>query len=369
MKKFITIISALVLLWSCGNEKEADHSVHNTMPHDMQARPIVMLNEHQQLVANVSVDTVLRGVIDEMVTMLGTTAVNENSSAIISSRLKGRVDVLYAKNPGQRVIKGMPLYSIYSEELLSDEKEFITALQALREAVLQKDVTAKLVEASRKKLMLWGLRETQIKELEQKGVTSPHMTFYSEYNGALTQLLIYEGQYVEIGTPMFGITDLSQVWIQAQLYANEVAHLNRSQKVEVEFLNIPNKLFQATIAFQNPTLDPNSKINLVRFSLSNPDMQVRPGEMAYIHFSKAAKQAVIVPRSAIVYETVPAIWVKIDEGAFEKKMVRLGIQNKKQVEILEGLHPGEVVAATGGYLINSEYILQKGAGSMGGMKH
>ena len=60
--------------------------------------------------------------------------------------------------------------------------------------------------------------------------------------------------------------------------------------------------------------------------------------------------------------------MKISDSAFEKKMVRLGIQNKREVEILEGLKPGEVVAATGGYLINSEYILQKGAGAMGGMK-
>lgn len=368
MKKIAFIAVAAFLAGSCSTKREPQYTQHSQMEHDMNAKPIVMLNEHQQLVANVSVDTVRKAVIDEMVTLLGTTAVNENSSAVISARVNGRVDVLYAKNPGQAIRKGMPLYRIYSEELLADEKEYLTALQSANEAVLQKDLIAKLVDASRNKLLLWGLKEAQVKELEQKDSPSPLITYYSDYSGVLTQLLVYEGQYVDVGTPMFGMADLAQVWVEAQLYANEIAYLNRYPKVEVEFPYLPNQLFKASIAYQNPALDPNSKILLVRFRVLNPGMQIKPGEMAYIHVSKASKQAVIVPRSAIVYETMPAVWVKIGKDAFEKKMVRLGVQNKKQVEILEGLKPGEVVAATGGYLINSEYILQKGAGVMGGMK-
>lgn len=368
MSKNLYIAAVSVLLWSCLEQKAQEHPLHNPMPHDMEGRPIVMLDEHQQMVAGVTTDTVRSGVIYDMVTMLGTTAVNENSTAVISARAKGRIDVLLVKNPGQVLQKGAPLYRIYSEELLANEQEYLTVLETVRSAVLQKELTRKLAAAARRKLLLWGLKEEHLRELEQTGRPSPLLTFYSDYSGTLSRLLVYEGQYVDIGTPLFAVTDLSQVWVEAQLYASEVAYLNRSQKVEVEFPYLPNRVFRATIAFQNPALDPNSKINLVRFRLSNPGGQIKPGEMAYVHFSKAAKQAVIVPRSAVVYETMPAVWVKVGENAFEKKMVRLGIQNKKQVEILEGLQPGAVVAATGSYLINSEYILQKGAGSMGGMK-
>ena len=367
MKNIIYMVITLAM-FSCTSKNVQEHTDHNQMLHDMNAKPIVMLNRHQQLVANVTIDTVRNGIIHEMVTLLGTTAVNENSSAVISSRLKGRLDILYAKNPGQAISKGMPLYRIYSEELLTDEKEYLVALKSVNEAVLQKDITTKLVEAARRKLVLWGLKEFQIMELQEKGLPSPLMTFFSDYSGVLVQSMVNEGQYVDIGTPLFILSDLSQVWIEAQLYANEVAYLDHAQKVEVEFPNLPNQQFTAKIAFQNPALDPGSKINLVRFKLTNPGMQIKPGEMAYIHFSKSSKQTVIVPRSTIVYETMPAVWVKIDEGAFEKRMVKLGIQNKKEVEILDGLKAGEVVAATGSYLINSEYILQKGAGAMGGMK-
>lgn len=368
MKKFLSITVVAVLALSCNNKKAPQHTAHASMGHDMDARPIVMLDDHQQLVANVTTDTVRNGVIAETITLLGTTAVNENSSAVISARVKGRIDVLYAKTPGQAITKGTPLYRIYSEELLADEKEYLIALQAAKEAVLQKDLTTKLADASRRKLQLWGLKTSQVEALERNGAPSPLVTYYSDYSGVLNQLLVYEGQYVDIGTPMFGMANFSQVWVEAQLYANEVAYLNKSQSVEVEFPFLPSRLLKATLAFQNPVLDANSKINTVRFQLSNPGMQIKPGEMAYIHFNKAAKQAVVVPRSAVVYETMPAVWVKISDSAFEKKMVRLGIQNKREVEVLEGLKPGEIVAATGGYLINSEYILQKGAGAMGGMK-
>lgn len=368
MKPVLSIILAAFLFWSCGQQR-APHAAHpEKMSHDMEGRPIVMLDDHQQVVANVSIGAVRQGVIDEMVTLLGTTAVSEASRTVVSSRLKGRVEVLYARNPGQPVRKGAPLYSIYSEELMANESEYLTALKASKDTLLQPAIRSRLLQAARRKLVLQGLTAPQIEALERRGAPSPLVTFYSDYSGTLVKLVVYEGQYVEVGTPLFGLADLSELWVEAQLYAGEVAYLHRAGKVEVEFPDLPNQFFEAVMAFDNPVLDEGTKINRVRFRLHNPGGQVKPGEMAYIHLSRASRQTVVVPRSAIVYETVPAVWVLIEPGTFEKRHVRLGIQNKKEVEILEGLQPGERIAATGSYLINSEYILQKGAGSMGGMK-
>lgn len=368
MKRIINLLLLILLLWSCHNQR-APHAARSTdMDHDMEGRPIVMLDEHQQVVANVTIDTVRSGIIDDMITMLGTTAVDENSKAVVSSRLKGRVDVLYARNPGQPIRKGSALYSIYSEEIMAGQSEYLTAIRAAKDTLLQPGIRSRLVQAARRKLVLLGLKEAQIETLERRGVPSPLITYFSDHSGTLTQLMVYEGQYVEEGTPLFGMADLSEVWVEAQLYAGEVMYLRQAGKVEVEFPELAGAFFPAVLAFENPALDANSKVNLVRFRLKNPGLQVKPGEMAYIHLSKASRQTVVVPRSAIVYETMPAVWVLVEPGTFEKRMVRLGIQNKREVEILEGLKPGERIAVTGSYLINSEYILQKGAGSMGGME-
>lgn len=368
MRSILYLALAAWGLWSC-SEQRAPHAVHtDDMGHDMEGRPIVMLDEHQQLMANVTIDTVRRGVIDEMVTMLGTTAVDDNSRVVISARLKGRIDALYARNPGQPIRKGSPLYSIYSEELMTNASEYLTVLQASQDTVLLPNIRARLLLAARRKLELQGLKAAQIKALERKGASSALVTYFSDHSGTLTQLMVYEGQYVEEGTPLFGLADLSEVWVETQLYAGEVAYLRQAGRVEVEFPHLPGAFFAAVLAFENPTLDANTKVNRVRFRLPNPGGQVKPGEMAYIHLGKASRQTVVVPRSAVVYETMPAVWVLTAPGVFEKRHVRLGIQNKKEVEILEGLAPGERIAATGSYLINSEYILQQGAGSMGGMK-
>lgn len=368
MNPGLSIAIAAFLFWSCGHQRDP-HAAHSEkMNHDMEGRPIVMLDDHQQVVANVSIGEVREGMIEEMVTLLGTTAVSEASRAVVSSRLKGRVEVLYARNPGQAVRKGAPLYSIYSEELMANESEYLTVWRSSKDTLLQPGIRTRLLQAARRKLVLQGIKDRQIEALERRGAASPLVTFYSDYSGVLTDLMVYEGQYVEVGTPLFGLADLSEVWVESQLYAGEVTYLHRAGKVEVEFADLPNQFFEAVMAFDNPALDANTKVNRVSFRLRNPGMQVKPGEMAYIHLSKASRQTVVVPRSAIVYETVPAVWVLVEPGTFEKRHVRLGIQNKKEVEILEGLRPGERIAATGSYLINSEYILQKGAGSMEGMK-
>jgi membrane fusion protein, copper/silver efflux system len=368
MRSSLCIVLAAFGLWACGEQRDPHKAPTEAMGHDMEGRPIVMLNEHQQMMANVTIDTVRRGVIDEMATLLGTTAVDENSRAVISARLKGRVDALYARNLGQPIRTGAPLYSIYSEELMANASEYLTVLRASQDTMLQPGIRARLLQAARRKLELQGLKAAQIKTLEWEGAPSALVTYFSDHSGTLTQLMVYEGQYVEEGTPLFGLADLSEVWVETQLYAGEVAYLRQAGKVEVEFSQLPGAFFPATLAYDNPTLDANTKVNMVRFRLPNPGQQVKPGEMAYIHLSKASRQTVVVPRSAVVYETVPAVWVLTEPGTFEKRHVRLGIQNKKEVEILEGLIPGERIAATGSYLINSEYILQQGAGSMGGMK-
>lgn len=368
MKTILYIPVVVLFLWSCSEQQAQEAAPHEAMSHNRKDRPIVMLDAHQQAMANVTIDTVRRGIIDEMVTMLGTTAIDENSRAVVSSRLKGRVDRLYARNPGQAIRKGMPLYSIYSEELMAEESEYLIAVRAAGDTLLQPAIRARLLQAARRKLALAGLRDGQIRELERSGAPNPATTFYSDYNGALMQLMVYEGQYVEVGTPLFELADLAYIWIEAQLYAGEVAYLRQAHKVEVEFPYLPNQFYPAELAFQNPALDAGTKVNRVRFRLKSPGRQVKPGEMAYIHLGKASRHTVVVPRSAIVYETMPAVWVLVEPGTFEKRMVRLGIQNKKEVEVLSGLTPGEKIAVTGSYLINSEYILENGAGSMGGMK-
>lgn len=366
--KFLIVSGIFLLGCSTGN----DHVGHDTdqppMEHDMESQAVVMLTAHEQQVANITLDTVKRKRLSKTTMLLGTIAINDKQVDVISARVRGRLDQLFVRNPGESIRKNQPLYAIYSEELLSDENEYLLALTQRQQFLNQQKTTQALLEASRKKLVLWGLTEIQIKELEKTGKTSPLITFYSPVHGALTNLHVSEGQYVEMGSPLFTVSNLSSLWVESQVYPGEVKDVIRYPEVEIELEVFPERRLEGKMVFVNPAFDSNSKINYVRYEIQNQGLPITPGMMAYVYLTNNEKEAVVVPRSAIVFETMPAVWVQIESGVFEKRMVKLGIQNKAEVEIVEGLISGDVVAGTGGYLINSQYILLKGANSMGGMK-
>lgn len=365
----LLIVSGM-MLWNCstGNEHAGHETDQLPMKHDMESQAVVMLTAHEQRVANVTLDTVKKKRLSKTTMLLGTIAVNDNQVDVISARVRGRLDRLFVRNPGERIKKNQPLYAIYSEELLSDENEYLLALAQKKQFLNQQKTTESLLDASRRKLLLWGLTEIQIKELEKTKKTSPRITFYSPVNGSLINLRVNEGQYVEMGSPLFTVSNLSSLWVESQVYPEEVKDVIRYPEVEIELEAFPEQRLKGKMVFINPAFDSNSKINFVRYEIQNQGLSIMPGMMAYVYLTNHEKEAVVVPRSAIVFETMPAVWVQIESGVFEKRMIKLGIQNKAEVEIVEGLIPGDIVAGTGGYLINSQYILLKGANSMGGMK-
>lgn len=359
-----------IVLWGCSTGN--DHAGHNDeqfpMDHDMELQAVVMLTAHEQRVANVTLDTVQKKWLTKTTLLLGTIAINDKQVDVISARVRGRLDHLFVRNPGESIKKNQPLYAIYSEELLSDENEYLLALTHKQQFLNQQKTTQALLDASRKKLLLWGLTEIQIKELEKTRETSPLITFYSPVNGTLINLRVNEGQYVDMGSPLFTISNLGSLWVESQVYPEEVKDVIRYQEVEIEVEAFPEHRLKGKMVFINPAFNSNSKINYVRYEIQNQGLSITPGMMAYVYLTNDEKEAVVVPRSAVVFETMPSVWVQIESGVFEKRMVKLGLQNKTEVEIVDGLMPGDVVAGTGGYLINSQYILLKGASTMGGMK-
>ena len=111
----------------------------------------------------------------------------------------------------------MPLYSIYSEQLQADEKEYLLLFEKSKTANATTQLTKELAEAAKNKLLLWGLSERQISDLEKSGNASPLITFYSPEAGYVTEVNITEGAYVEEGGTLLKITSLNQVWVEAQL--------------------------------------------------------------------------------------------------------------------------------------------------------
>lgn len=364
--KFHNIIFFLILpfLFSC-LEKTTNHSeneIHERMEN------MVMLSKEEIVKANIQVDSVRIKNISEQSTLTGTVAVNENQVTIITSRVKGRLDRVYARNTGEYTHKGKPLYDIYSEELLADENDYLLALEQLKNAKSQKETAKQLAEGARKKLLQWTITEEQLKELEKSGKPTATLSFFSDKGGYITELFIREGEYVEAGAPLVKIADLSSVWIEVQVYSDEVKLLKQNPKFEVKFEMYPNKLFSGEIAFDNPSLEINQKINLIRVRVDNEENKLKPGMMAYIYLEQNEKKALVIPKSSLLVEKMISVWVQTSEGMFKPRRVTIGIENKTEVEILSGLEEGDLVVTSGAFLLKSEQIVKQGSNSMDGMK-
>lgn len=371
-KIWIIAISVVSLLAAaCTSKKIGDtkqqHSGHESAQPAMNDMDMVTLSTRDEQYANITIDTVKVKQMAEYTTLLGTTSFDERKITMITSRIRGRLDKLFVRNPQEIVSKGQPMYAIYSEELLSYENELLNALQQREQFSNMKQVMEQLVEAARKKLLLWGLTVEQLAQLEKSGVASPLITFFSPVSGTLVELAVSEGQYVETGSALFRIADLSQLWVEAQIYTSELRWLYEKPVITVEFDAYPNEIFPAATVFDNPAVEADQKISLVRFLVTSHSRQLKPGMMAYVNIKRNEKTTVVIPKSSILVGNMITAWVKTGDGMYENRMLELGIQNKKEVEVINGLKEGELIVTNGAYLLNSALVLKKGSG-MEGMK-
>ncbi len=370
----IVVMTVLLTTAACTGKKSIDtaqqHSEHNAAQPAKNNMDMITLTTRDEQYVNITIDTVKVKTMAEYTTLLGTTSFDERKVTVVTSRIRGRLDKLFVRNPQEMVSAGQPLYAIYSEELLSYENELLNALQQQAQFTNMKQAMDQLVEGARKKLLLWGLTAEQIAQLEKTGETSPLVTFYSPVSGTLVELAVSEGQYVEIGSPIFRLADLSQLWIEAQMYTTELRWLYEKPVITVEFDAYPNETFSVVPVFDNPSVEADQKISLVRFLISNRSLHLKPGMMAYVSIKRNEKKTMVIPKSSILIGNMITAWIKTGDGMYENRMIELGIQNKKEVEVISGLKEGEIIVTSGAYLLNGALILKKGAGMPGmeGMK-
>jgi len=342
------------------------HAGHTAAKMEEMQPDTIRLSKRDEQYANITVDTVRFKNIAEYTTLLGSTNFDERKIIVVTSRIRGRIDHLFVRNLQQWVGSGEPLYAIYSEELQSYENELLNALQQQATFSEAKQLIDQLVDGARRKLALWGLTKEKIALLEQTRVASALDTFYSPISGTLTGLDITEGQYVETGTPLFKIADLSKLWIESQMYTGELQWLYQKPSITAEFDAYPGQEYTVTPVFDNPVVEPNQKISLVRFLVNN-NHQLKPGMMAYVNIKRNEKRALVIPKSSLLIGKMITVWVHTGTGIYENRTIELGIQNKKETEVVHGLEAGDIVVTNGAFLLNSALILRKGSG-MGGMK-
>lgn len=389
IKLFVLLLISSVL-FSCAQKKEQiaenEYYVCSMDPQVMEKQPglcpickmplaktvidksdmhLIKLSEDQMKLANIKVDSVHSSSINRENMLTGIFNINQNKTEQISARINGRIEQLYFKILGEKVNKGDKLYDLYSRELLLAQEEYLLVFE---KAKLLNNDTESMISSSKNKLQLWGLNGAQIKELEVSRQTSITNTIYSNETGVITEIPLKEGGYVNEGTTIYRITDLSSLWVEAQVYSNELNFLEEGKRVDIIPQSYPNERIQGTVTFTNPELQQQSKINLMRVEIDNSKMLFRPGMQAYVILQSDEKEAIVLPSDALIRNSNSTIvWIETEKGKFEPRMVTIGIQNKDNVEVLSGIKPGDKVVVSGAYLLNSEFIFKRGV--QPGMDH
>lgn len=392
---FLIIVLSL-MFWRCENKNDTHKhndtdidytcalhpSVHNNSPgacpicnmsltkikkienlHIEHKGNFITLDARQQLLAGIETDTVKFRTFISAPTLLGIVGVDEEQVTVISSRVKGRIVKLFVKSPGEFIQNGNSIYSIYSEELFADEKEFLALSEKKQQGNPLNKFLDDMLIASKNKLLLWGLTENQILDLKKNKTASSQVTFYSHTEGYVTELFIKEGMYLEEGTPLVKLAKLNQVWVEGQVYTNE--KMEGYNLFQIYSETSPDEIYNGHLIFNNPSVKSGRKIQLIRIRVENTKNQLIPGMMVYVYPKKTTQLILTIPKSAVLLEKMKTVWVKVDNNTFEQRMVETGTENKYLVEITSGLKVGEIIVSSGAYLISSEFILK----STGDQRH
>ena len=397
MKYILAIITVFLFSVACKSKKTstpADPDVYYTCSMDPQVKedkpgkcPIckmdltpakkssssimdeIELSDQQVQLGNIHMDTIRTGAIGDQVVLTATLNFDQLKENAVSSRAMGRIEKLYFKNTGEYVAKGARLFDLYSEELNNAKQEYLLALE--KQNTLDNSVIdfSQLVQSAKNKLLLWGMSESQIKEMTKNKKTTPLTPFYSNASGYITAIDVKEGDYVMEGGTVVRLADLSTLWAEAQVYSSQLSFIDKGGQAIVKFPDMQGKEVKGKIEFMNPEISPDTRINLVRVTIPNPGNQLKPGMPAYVVIKNRERNSLSLPTDAVIRDNKGAsVWLQIKGNKFKYKMVEIGLESNDRVEIKSGLKDGDVVVISGAYLLNSEYIFKIGSNPMEGMK-
>jgi membrane fusion protein, copper/silver efflux system len=330
----------------------------------------LMLNDTQIRLANITTQKVSRRSVGQTVAINGRITVNEQKSEVISSRAAGRVEKLLIKETGQPIQKGQPLYTLYSETLMTLQQEYLLAKEQYDALGKTEKRYQSFLEAAGKKLMLYGLTKGQVDRLTDRSSLQPRVTFLAPTSGVVTEVSVSEGQYIAEGGLLYKIEDISTLWVEAELYPSETSLVTPGDNVTVRINGDENNPVEAKVLFLSPEYRSNTQITVMRATIDNPGSRYRPGQQAQVYLTHSSKEALALPLDAVIRDGKGAhVYIRTGNNTFRPRMVKTGIESFDQVEITDGISEGDTVAVTGAYLLYSEMVLKKGTDPMAGHHH
>ena len=301
---------------------------------------------------NIRTGVVEKGPLRRTIRTVAVIDYDETSLADVTMRFKGWITKLYVNVTGQQVHKGDPLFEIYSPDLYSAQSDYLLAL----ENVGPTKVGAKA------RLENFNISEAQIAELERTKQVKKTLTINAPRDGIVVEKMAVEGQMADENMQLYRIADLALVWVQAQVYEQDLPFIHLGQDALVTLSYLPDRKFQGRVTYIYPTVDEKTRTAKVRMEFHNPGYLLKPGMFATAELtSELEPSALLVPDSAVLRSGEKnTVFVALDGGRFEPRTVTLGPRSENNLyQVLSGLSEGERVVTSGQFMLDSESQLRE----------
>lgn len=282
----------------------------------------------------------------------------------IVTRVEGYVEKLFVASKGELVEKGQQLVTIYSPELLTTQREFFDLLKSRDESKRTGTAGAgesieALIESAKVRMRLWNLTDQQIEELQRTRQAQVYITLYAPVRGLVQNVQVNQGRKVMPGDHLVDVTDLSQVWVWAEFYQEELPLLQKDLPVKVTTSAYPGEEFKGKVTVIDPFINEAKRVVRVRVDVENPDLKLRPDMFVDVELERDMGEGLTVPFSAVMPTGKRNIvFVNKGEGRLEPRLVELGRKYGDVYEVRNGLKEGERVVASGNFLIDAEAKVQ-----------
>ena len=299
----------------------------------------------------------------------GRVTVDETRISHVHSKIEGWIEKVNVDFTGALVQKGDPLVTIYSPELLASQQEYLLAIKA--QQVMSRGAlpdsagnSASLVDASRRRLELWDLSAAQIDEIKNTGKPARAITLYAPASGFVTARNAFPNLKVSPETELYTLTDLSRVWIVADLFETDAPKVRPGTAAVVRVPSANNAAFSARVTYVQPQVDPATRTVKVRMEADNPTMRLKPDMFVDVEMRMGYGARVTIPAEAVLDAGLrKTVFVDHGEGNLEPRAVETGDRVGDRVVVLSGLKPGERIVTSGTFLVDSESQLRPPMGN------
>ncbi len=358
----------------------------------------VQISSESQKEVGIAVEPAAFRNLHDTLSATGTVSEDPVRVAHIRPLARGLIEKTYVRL-GDRVSAGDPLVEYDNIELGLAIGEYLTAQADLQRSLTDLEVKKTILERGKEMLRVgaiartaFDLREAEYKDAEAKtagaraviekieeqihrfgwtdqdlsnlpakrstGHAVTHSVLKAPLSGIITAHHASVGEAVEPSTELLTITDMSSLWVLADVFEKDLSHVRTGKAVQVHVASYPGKTFQGRITYVADTFEPKTRTAKVRCVVENTGGLLKLEMFANVEIPVDRTHSVLaVPDSAIQQiDGKPVVFIRISGTAFQKREVETGIASGGYTEVRSGLKSGDLVASQGSFVVKTALL-------------